>query len=512
MSITSFGFLVFVTVSLFIYWKLPGKYQWILLLLDSVAFFLLNAATYTIIYLIISIVSVYYASNFFKKTDQIDGLSYEQKTKKKKPVLIFAIVLNAGILVVLKYLNLAIHTINFISGKSFGDVRWLAPLAVSFYTLQMLSYLLDCYWGIAAPDNNIFRLALFSSYFPQMTSGPISRYSDIGNQLFEYHPFEYKRVTSGMKRIAWGLLKKLAISNRLAVIVNNMWADPETYSGAFIWIAALGFVFQLYTDFSGCMDIVLGVSECFGITLPENFRAPMLSKTIQEFWQRWHITLGSWLRDYIMNPLLKSEGMIDLGDKCKKRFGKKTGKKIPVFLSMLALWLLMGLWHGDSWKYILGEGLWFWVVIVFGQLLEPAFKICKTKLHINQEKLYWKVFQVIRTVAIFTFGMLFFRADSLPDAFYRIGKSFDMANGSVFKSFISLFIYNGLGGKIGGAILVSSMIIFLAVDMLSYSGKHDIHGFFERHKVLKWLAYYTVTAIVIMSINIGQQEFLYAQF
>ncbi len=516
MDITSIGFLVFVGINLLIYWNLPGKYKWILLLLDSTVFYFLSATPYTVIYLIASIMSVYFATMYFKKTDLNKDLPYDIKNKKKKSVLIFAIILNVGILAVLQYSNLAINTFNYFAGF-FGiylnEVNWLAPLAISFYTLQILSYMLDCYWGIITPQTNVFKLALFTSYFPQMISGPISRYSEIGNQLYQPNKFEYKRVTSGLKRIAWGLLKKLAISNRLAVIVSEMWDNPETFSGVYVWIASLIFVFQLYTDFSGCMDIVLGVSECFGITLPENFKSPLFSRTIQEFWQRWHITLGGWLRDYIMNPLSKSDFMISFGSKCKKKFGKKKGKQIPVFLSMLVVWLLMGLWHGDSWKYILGEGLWFWFAIVCGKIFEPAFKKCKSKLHINDTKLYWKIFQVIRTIIIYTFGMIFFHASSLSDSLYRIGQTFVPAtNISVLRQFISLLHTGDIGGTIGFLILALSFIMVFVVDLKAYINKNTFDKFFENHRITKWIAYYLIVTLIVMSMNIGQQEFLYAQF
>ncbi len=514
MEITSFIFYAFVGISLLIYWKLPRKSQWKLLLADSAIFYCLNAKPWTLVYLAASVISVYLATGYFQRvTDTVDEKG--DTDRKKRVVLLLTIALNIGILSVLKYTNLAVHTFNHMArGRwTIQEVNWAAPLAVSFYTLQLLAYLLDCYWGIARPEKNVGKLILYTAYFPQMVSGPISRYSDIGTQLFEKHEFDYDRVVHGLKRIAWGLLKKLAVSNRVAVIVNSLWEDPGAFSGFYIWIAAVGFVIQLYTDFSGCMDIVLGVSECFGIYLPENFNAPLLSRTVQEFWRRWHITLGQWLRDYIMNPLAKSDAMVKLGVKCKKKFGKKRGKKIPVYLSMLVLWLCMGIWHGDSWKYILGEGLWFWFVIVVGQVLKEPLDKVKRTMHIKENNICWQLFQTVRTFALVAIGFLFFRAESLMDAVHRIMLgtkfTFDIPK---FIQFARFFIQPDMGGKLGFLIMTLSFILIFIVDICKYFEVEKGTLFFERHKVIRWVGYYGIALFLVLSLNIGVQEFAYAQF
>lgn len=514
MDITSIYFYIFVGIVLLIYWNLPQKYQWKLLLASSVLFYCLSAHPATILYLIFSIVTVYCAVNYFQMTET-RGNADENSERKRRRVLIITLVANVGLLVILKYTNLGIHTWNRLfagCGIVLDEVHWLEPLAISFYTLQLVSYLLDCYWGVAQVEKNVFRLALFASYFPQMVSGPISRYSEIGDQLFEKHGIDYNRVVHGLKRIAWGLLKKLAISNRVAVAVNAIWEKPETFSGFYIWIVAAGFAIQLYTDFSGCMDIVLGVSECFGIYLPENFRAPLLSKSVQEFWQRWHITLGGWLRDYIMNPLSKSDAMINFGQKCRKRFGKKRGKKIPVYLSMFAVWFLMGLWHGNSWSFV-AQGLWFWMVIVLGQMLKEPFGIWKKKLHINEKSFMWQAFQVVRTFAAFVVGSIFFRADSLFDAFHRIGLSTKMNfDFGTFKDFAHFCYSVDIGGKLGLLIAVVAFLFVAVVDFCIYLKSDRIFRFFEKHSVAKWVGYYALVFILILSLDIRAQEFLYAQF
>lgn len=237
-------------------------------------------------------------------------------------------------LTVLKYTNLAIGTVNHFMKTNFSSVTWLSPLAISYYTLQIVAYLLDCYWKVEKRENNPLKLLLFTSFFPLMISGPINRHNNLAPQLFEKHEFEYNRVASGIRRVAWGIAKKIVVADRLSMVVAYMFNRPEIYSGIWILIAAVTFAVELYFDFSGCMDIVIGISKCYGIILEENFKAPFMSRTIQEIWQRWHITLGGWFKSYIMYPILKSSVFVQLGERCKNKFGK-SGKKFLHILQCL---------------------------------------------------------------------------------------------------------------------------------------------------------------------------------
>ncbi|MDO4219293.1 MAG: MBOAT family O-acyltransferase [Synergistaceae bacterium] len=484
---------------------MPKGCQWYVLLVDSLVFYFLNAKTYTFIYLLVSVFTVWLAINFFERNDS---------QKKKKQMLIFVLIINIGLLAILKYTNLAISTVNFILSKiceyHITPVSWVASLCISFYTLQIVSYLLDAYWGVAKIEKNPLKLLLFTSYFPLMVSGPINEHENLDPQFYAEHRFDYNRVTHGMKRIAWGLLKKLAIAGRLSIMVDALWDNLAFYHGVWVWIATIGYVFQLYADFSGCMDIVIGVSECFGIKLSENFNAPLLSKTIQEFWQRWHITLGLWLKKYIMNPLLKSGFMIRLGDSAKKTFGKKQGKKIPVYFSMLVLWLAMGLWHGNSWKYIIGEGLWFWVILVLGQIFKPVFDRLKKQLRIR-DNFAWKTWQTIRTFLIVTVGLLFFRADSLRDAILRLKASVGLnLNFNIIKSAINDAIVPL--SKQGLIFFIISLISLFIYDIYLYNGTDLITKISEKHILIRWLLYILMIVLICTSCNLDREPFAYAHF
>lgn len=507
MDITSIQFGFFFLISIILYWLIPQRGKWIILLISSLTFYVLSARFFTIIYMLIAILVVYFSAIYFERTKDDPSVK-----SKRRFVLLVAIACNAGFLIVLKYMNFIISNLNFFLNDSmkFAKVQWYVPLGISYYTLQLLAYLLDSYWGVTEVERNPAKLTLYTCYFPQMISGPISRHNDLGKQLNEGHKFNYDSVTTGLIRVAWGLVKKMAVSNRLGVIVDHIWNDPTKFDGIWVWIGAFGFCVQLYADFSGCMDIICGVSMCFGIRLSENFNAPFFSKNIQEFWNRWHITLGTWLRDYIMNPILKSDTVYSIGEKAKMRFGKKRGRKVPSYIAMFVLWTLMGVWHGDSWKYIIGEGWWFWIVLVLAGIFEPELNRTKAFLHINDESDLWKAFQTIRTWWIFSTGMIFFRSESLIRGMQRIASGFKFS-GHAFIDRINDINYNTNDPE-GNALMIISLILMIFCEHITYKGISPVEWLKKRNAVFRYMIYYLMIFIILFSANSGQQEFIYAQF
>jgi len=501
MDITSALYILFIFLSMVIYWNIKKKYQWIILLIGSLLFYVLSAKAYTLIYVFVSLITVYCASLFFASgKEKILFFS-------RKSICVLTVLINIGLLAVLKYSNFAINTFNilFHPAKEIKSLNFITPLAISYYTLQIVSYLLDSYWGIITPQKNFGKFSLFVLYFPQMVSGPISRYSQIGEQLTEPHSFDYEATVCGFRRIAWGLFKKLAIANRLALLVNPMFNEWEKYNGIFIPFMVIMFSLQLYADFSGCMDIILGASQCFGINLPENFKGPFFARSVQEFWQRWHITLGLWLKDYIMNPILRTKFCQFLSEKGKVLFGKKNGKKIPAYFGMFFVWSAMGIWHGNGWKYIAGEGWWYFIIIVSGQILKPLFEKTENKLKINSESNIWITFQRVRTFLIFCVGNLFFRAISLKTSLRMLKESFKIPD-----NFVSL-IYDIPRAKqaLIGCLL---FLLVLVIDYLKYKEKNVQEIISAQKPVVRWILYWFLLVNIIFAATISNQEFLYAQF
>lgn len=502
MAITSFSYLVFLAVVFILYYLIKSKWQSLYLLAVSLVFYCLAGEGYTLVYLCVSTVSVYFAAQ---------AICAQENAQKARKILTGTLLLNFGLLAVLKYHGFIMWNVNAVRGWFGQDaigtsIHIAASMGVSYYTLQLTGYLLDCYWKVGMVQTSLTRFALFACYFPQMTSGPVSRYKQIQAGLYAEHSFDYGQVTHGLKRMAWGLFKKMVIADRLGLIVDSVYGHYESSHMLLIWAGIFCFPVQLYTDFSGCMDIVLGTSECLGIRLPENFRNPFFATTIQEFWQRWHITLGTWLKDYIMDPVLKSDTWIRLGEASRKKLGRKWGKRVPTYLGMLVLWLSMGLWHGSGWKFIIGEGLWFWIVIITGNMCAKPMQNLVKRLHIDPKNLLWITFQRLRTFFLFSIGLICFRAADMREA------------AAVLRAGVTHFGQRGFSqvrgdlGRTNLILLCIALVVLAAVEILQNRGTDVFLWITERKVVVSWMAYLFVCGMILLSFSISGQSFIYAGF
>lgn len=478
MSVTSLSFFCFFGLSLLIYYVIPKKTQWFFLLILSCFFFWRTSASETVWYLIAAIIVTTTSARGIHKALTVG------KDRNARIFLAIGLFINIVMLALLKYANFFIDNVNRFSFGRFhlSFLQLAAPIGISFYTLQLVGYLLDVYWGIVEYQPSFLKTALFAAYYPQLTSGPISRYSQLKDQLYVGHQFSWKNVTFGLQRMMWGIFKKLVVSERAGMIVDTIYGDTATYDGLYIVWAAVLFMMQLYADFSGCMDIIIGASECYGIMLPENFRTPFFSRSVQEYWQRWHITLGAWLKDYVMFPILRSNTWRGLTKNVKRLFGKKAAKQIPAYLGMLCVWLLIGLWHGGAWKYVIGEGLWFWCVIVLEQLFAPVSKKVTKRLSINTDAFSWHVFQSLRVFICVCIGNIFFRLGSLKEAFAVIKLIFQHWNPEIF--FCAGLSHPGIGRK-NYVVLLIGLLVMLVVSALQEE-KSVRERLAEQNLIFRW--------------------------
>ena len=376
----------------------------------------------------------------------------------------------------------------------------------------VIAYLVDVYWGVTAAEKGLLKNALFISYWPLLTSGPIVRHKEMQDELFSHHSFDAEKIASGLQRMLWGIFKKLVISARLGILVDTIYSDIDQFQGIYLILAMGMFLLQLYTDFSGCMDIIIGASECYGIRLPENFDHPFHARSIQEYWQRWHITLGLWLRDYIMYPRLRSKGMRDLNSALKKRVGRKTANQITTYLGMLMVWLLIGLWHGGDWKFIIGMGLWFYACIVLGEVLKPVFTCLISLLRINPETGGWHFFQSCRVFVLAAIGNVFFRLPDLSTALDVIKKAFSVWNPWIL--FDGSLYQLGLNEK-NCRLLIVCLAFGVMISQLQR--KESVRSMIRRQNIaLRW----TIWIALIMSVIIfgmygpgyDTASFIYQQF
>ena len=520
MLINSIKFVIFAALVVFLYYIVPLKKRWIVLLVSSYIFYFLSSK-YLIVFILLSTLSIYLSGILIGKQDDLLA-SCEDKEKKKelkvkvkkrkKLILTLGILFNVGILLVLKYSNFFITTVNSIVKSNIPLVKFLLPLGISYYTLQAISYVVDVYRGKYKAEKNFGKVALFVSFFPQMLEGPIGKFDELAEQLYEPHKFDYKRIKFAIQLMLWGFFKKLVIADRAAIYVNEVFGNYSNYSGIVIVMAVILYTVQIYAEFSGCIDIVRGVGQIFGVTMAENFKRPFFSKNIQEFWRRWHITLGAWLREYVFYPISFSKACINLTTWSKKIFKCYIGKLIPAAFALFFVWFGNGIWHGASWKYIF-YGLYYYILTMLGMLLEPIFNKIIEKFKINTKAFGYRLWQMIRTTTIVLIGMLIFRAHRLKDA-WNIFKSI-----FTFENIEKLFngqLFN-IGFKTSDFIVLAIGVLIMFVVSLLQEKNYNIREKISKQNIIfRWILYYGILFSIILFGIYGRgysaSSFIYGQF
>ncbi len=336
----------------------------------------------------------------------------------------------------LPYISMLVRDVQ--SGNSDITYLFFTPLGISYYTMSLIGYLLDVYWRKERAEKNYCKLLLFAIYFPKVFQGPIARHKDLAGQLCEGHGFDYHRYCFGWQRMLWGYFKKLVIADRLSIFVNLVFGNYETYHGSQFLVAAVFGAFQLYCDFSGCMDIALGASQIFGIELAENFKRPFFSRSAAEFWRRWHITLGAWFKDYVYMPLVISPRLLAVSGKLRKSVGKRTGKAFITVIPLSVVWLLTGLWHGSGWNYIIW-GIYWGILIIVSTVFEPEMKKFAGFAHINTESKGYILFRQFRTFLLFVISRIITipsKLEATGDIFKKIFTDFapwKLVDGSIYE-------------------------------------------------------------------------------
>lgn len=418
-----------VTVSVYLFMPQKAKKYW---LLAAGMLFYWFISGKLIIYLLLTVMSAHWFALWLERLkgecktavkalppDDKDGKKAikKQYMSKERFILAFAVLLHIGILAVLKYSPFFMTNVNGLLKLLHAPIslevpKFLLPIGISFFSLQALSYVIDVYRGTVKPDENIFRLALFVSFFPQIVEGPICRYSQTAESLWNVGQIKYDDLAIGVQRILYGFMKKLVIADRLNPAVKEIFNNYENYNSGMIFLGAIFYTLQLYADFSGTMDAVIGIGRIFGVGMPENFRQPFFSATISEFWQRWHITLGTWFKDYIFYPVTMSKPMKRLTTSARKKLGNHFGPLLAGAVALFCVWLANGLWHGAAWSYIF-FGMYHFALILAGSIISPAVKFINGKLHISPENPAYRLFRILRSCVLVAIGEMFFRANGL---------------------------------------------------------------------------------------------------
>lgn len=489
-------FALFLPIVIILYQLVPQKFRFIVLLLADYVFFWLISGP-LLLYLLAVTGGAYGFGKWIDNINKTPGQPKEIKHLKKR-VLTLAICLFLSVLLVLKYTNFFGEQITsllniFGANIKYRTIKFLVPIGISYYTLQIISYLTDIYRGTLKPEHNLIKIALYLSFFPQIMEGPISRYSEIADDLYEGKSLSINNVKHGYQRIAWGLFKKLVVADRVAAIVSAVYSSYSEYDGSVILLGVLMYTTQLYMEFSGCMDIIMGTGEIFGVKLPENFKQPFLAKDASDFWHRWHITLGTWFKDYIFYPVSLAKPVKNFAKKVKNKCGKNVAKFVAPTIALFCVWSSNGLWHGAKWTFIF-YGMYYFVIIFFENITEePVAKLAK-KLHINRESIGYRIFKTIKLFIIVNIGEMFFRADSVTDGFKMLWKMLSCFHiRKLFDSILDLGADQYDLGVAGFGIIVVTIVGIFCEKGISIRKEVD-----KWYLPLRWIFWYAVISIIII--------------
>lgn len=483
MLFNSIQYGVFLPIVFLIYWMIPHKYRWVLLLLSSYYFYMSWNPVYVLIILGITVVS-YVCGLLVEKAPDI---------VHKRVYMLIAVVIAIAVIFVFKYFNFVSTSITELLGLftielSPVTIRLLLPVGISFYTFQTISYVIDIYKGDIRAERHFGLYATYVSFFPQLVAGPIERTDRLLPQIKEEKVFDEEMASYGIKRMLIGYFKKIVIADTVAKYVDYVYGDVYSFEGAALVYAALLFTIQIYCDFSGYSDIAIGTAKLMGIDLMINFRTPYFSKSIKEFWSRWHISLSTWFRDYVYIPLG--------GNRCSK-FRRA--------LNLMITFLLSGLWHGANWTYVVWGGLHG-----IAQCVENFFRE-KLPHKFSDSNIVCNVLRMIAVTVFVSFAWIFFRANSLSEAVYVIA---NLGNGiHDIGHYLSQGVSDiGINGNVQLVYIVGLLGLFTVIDVICY--KCDIIEFLHNKNIIvRWGIYILIGVIVILFSRKGlAAEFVYFQF
>ena len=468
-------FIAFLPAVIMLYQLCPQKFRKYVLLVANYVFFY-TWSKFFLVYQVITMVITYVSAKIIDHTTN---------KKTKKFILFAAIVINLGVLVILKYTNFLGENIFAIFHQRFTAVHFITPIGISYYTLQMISYLMDISSGKIHADHSIVDFAVYASFFPTLIQGPITRFNEIKDSIHAGNPITYQNLKFGSQRILFGLMKKMIIADRLDPAVSKIFTS-YTQDGLFSLIGAVLCTIQLYMDFSGIVDICSGSAEIFGIKLPENFRQPFFAENASDFWRRWHITLGTFLRDYVFYPISLAKTTHCLSKFFTKHFGKAAGKFIGPFIALFAVWFLNGLWHGPYWSYIF-YGLYYFCFMVLEILSKKPVEDFLKKHQIDDNHIGLRIFRFIKLFIIVIVGELFFRAKTLAVGWTMFSSIFTNFHLSTFKETLPFLRLDMIDWTI---VIIGVLIIFLVDFYKEFHG--SIRNAIEQKPTwIRWSIIYT---------------------
>lgn len=530
MLFTSYEFMGFFILLLILYYIIPAKRQWILLLGGSYLFYL--AADPRYLYYILAVTVLTYGAarlterNLLRQKAYIkehkSELGREEKAayknmqgKKRRRMMVLCLTLVLGILVVVKYTNFFIANLNNMLDALGGTqhlsfVNLILPLGISFYTFQAVGYLIDVYRETVPAEKNFFRYALFVSFFPQLIQGPISRFGDLSRTLWKGHGFCFENVRDGFLRILWGYFKKMVVADRILAAVGLIIGSPDIYNGAYIPVGMVFYTIELYADFTGGIDITIGIAQTLGIRVQENFVRPYFSKSLKEYWRRWHISMCTWFKDYVFYPVSVSGGMHRISGWGRTHLGEHVGRRLPVYLSSFVVWLATGIWHGASWNFVVW-GLLNWAVLMISEEMEPLYRRFHERFAVR-ERWGYRLFQAGRTFLLICVLNLFDCYEAAATTVRMLLSVFCAGNWAALTDGSLLAL--GLDGA-DYFVLAVGILIMLAVSLIQRRGsvREKIAGLWYPLQVAVWFGLFLMILLWgAYGIGYDSSQFIYNRF
>lgn len=490
MLFNSFHFLLFFSIIVPLYYWLPHRNRWQLLLLGSCYFYMAFVPIYILI-LFFTIVIDYFAGIFIEKS----------AGHRRRVLLLISLTANIGILAIFKYYNFLVDNLSFLLGVLASEnpvphLSILLPIGLSFHTFQAMSYTIEVYRGNQKAEKHFGTYALYVMFFPQLVAGPIERPQNLIHQFYEPHTFDYVRITEGLRLMAWGLFKKVVIADRLAIVVDQVFNNPHDHNGLSFMVASLFFSFQIFCDFSGYSDMALGAARVMGFNLMTNFRQPYLAQSVDAFWQRWHISLSSWFKDYLYIPL----------------GGNRVSRPRWLF-NIMIVFLISGIWHGASWTYAIWGGLHAFYFIASALTRNLRLAVAQT-FRIDRLPVFHSTLRVAFTFSLVCFAWIFFRANSVSDALHISGMII-----AVLPNLVQLF--QGSNAELS-ALTIQFSRTDLAICLVSIALMETVHYLQNKGRLnelyrslpqlARWPAYIIFVLFIVEFGKFQGKQFIYFQF
>ncbi len=478
MLFNSLQFLIFFPLVVGLYFYLPQRYRWVMLLGASYYFYACWKVEYALLMLFTTVID-YYAGRIIGSAKTI---------WKRKMWLLCSVVTNLGMLFLFKYLDFFIGTLNdFLVPLNLMQEQplfhLLLPVGISFYTFQSMSYTIDVYRGETPPEKNLARFALYVSFFPQLVAGPIERSSHLLHQFRVRHEIDYRRMADGVKLMMWGFFKKLVIADRLAPFVNQIYASPNEASGAQLAMATYCFAIQIYCDFSAYSDIAIGTARIMGYDLMTNFKRPYLARSIREFWQRWHISLSTWFRDYLYKPL-----------------GGSHGSQWRTVFNTMTVFVLSGLWHGANWTFVIWGAL-HGLFLITSRATQALRARVASLFGLGENSLTRQIIQTLVVGHLVVLTWVFFRAQNVGDVFMILGRIFSGASATAAMKAPSITI----------SVAILAVLVLFIADILQEKKSFRLR-MYNWHPAVRWPAYASLVLAIVLFGAFSGQDFIYFQF